>query len=352
MKTRDKTTANKIKTPEDESTADKIKMPEGKTSTADKIKTPEGKTSDVNNIKTPEGKTSAANNIKTPDGKTSDVDLKTIDEKSDASDNAASGNKNTAASVKKVCGIALNVGLWLILAVSLLLMLFSVFATISGGRRTLLGIGLYQIVSGSMQPEIMVGDVVVAKNAGIEDLKAGDNVVFVYGDILVVHKVQEIHSGYIVTKGVANTSTERVAAADIVGKQAFVIPKLGYALDFLRSGFGFALIIALPLGGIIIWQTVTLGKRLSEYRKQQALSKEEQAEQQTLIKEEIASLKLRLEKQSQQDESDSGAELFGADTESGGRLDGASKKIGSKTGGKQTQNGETGKENTLKDKQG
>lgn len=192
--------------------------------------------------------------------------------------------------VRKVLSVALNVVLWATLAVALALMLFSVFANLSGGRKTLFNIGFYQIVSGSMEPEIKVGDVVIAKNAGIDDLKTGDNAVFVYGDKLVTHKVVEIHDGYIITKGVANTATERVAAADIVARQIFLLPRFGYAIDFMRSGWGFILIIALPLTGIIIWQSVTLSKRLKEYKAERAA---ETAEGEN-IKAEIAVLKARL----------------------------------------------------------
>lgn len=198
----------------------------------------------------------------------------------------------TRKTVKKIFSAALNAVLWATLIFAVLLMLLAVFQNLSGSRRSLFGVGLYQIVSGSMEPEINVGDVVVAKNCTIDSLSVGDNVVFIYGDKLVTHKVQQVGDGFIVTKGVANTATERVAASDIVARQLFVLPKLGYVLDFLRSGFGFILIIALPLGGIIVWQSVTLAKRLKEYREKEKTDAAAQAaEQSEKLQKEIQALK-------------------------------------------------------------
>lgn len=133
------------------------------------------------------------------------------------------------------------------------------------------GIGFYQIISGSMEPELMIGDLIIAKKTPASELKVGDNIVFIYANKIVTHKVQELPgNGKIVTKGVANSSSETIDESDVIAKQILHIPNLGKVLDFARGPMGFVVVIALPLGALIIYQTISLGKRLKEYRKEAA----------------------------------------------------------------------------------
>lgn len=177
---------------------------------------------------------------------------------------------------------------------TLLTLTFAVFVVVTlvfalvvrfRGGSGVFGYGFYQIVSGSMEPEIAVGDVVVAKKASIDLVEPGDNVVFRYQGKLVTHKLVKKEGGMLTTQGLANHVTETFPASDLVAVQVGLLPKFGYVLDFIRTPYGFVLLIAVPLGGVLVWQTVSLTKQLRAAKNADR----------TAVEDEIKALKNRLE---------------------------------------------------------
>ena len=111
------------------------------------------------------------------------------------------------------------------------------------------------VMSGSMQPTIGTGDVVVARQTSPMDVRVGDIVTFRdpwNDERLITHRVREMHVGdglvMFVTKGDANTGTERwvVPTDGTIGRVAFHVPKLGYLMVWIRSTIGLLLVIVLP----------------------------------------------------------------------------------------------------------
>ncbi len=98
-----------------------------------------------------------------------------------------------------------------------------------------LGIKTYVIVSGSMKPNINIGDVVVVKNIkNKEDLKVGDVISFRKGQSVITHRITNIQYDEnqtikITTKGDNNNIEDNgeVSYDDIEGKVIKAIPKLG-----------------------------------------------------------------------------------------------------------------------------
>jgi signal peptidase I len=84
------------------------------------------------------------------------------------------------------------------------------------------------VKSRSMYPTLDVGDIVIVK--GSKDYIVGDIIVFRYGKEIVVHRVFNITSGGIVTKGDANEKPDPwiISYDDIYGKVIAVIPRIGY----------------------------------------------------------------------------------------------------------------------------
>ena len=52
-----------------------------------------------------------------------------------------------------------------------------------------LGIKTYVIISGSMRPEIEIGDIVVAKNVSEDELNVGDIICFRQGQSVITHRI-------------------------------------------------------------------------------------------------------------------------------------------------------------------
>ena len=106
------------------------------------------------------------------------------------------------------------------------------------------GLGVHDIVSGSMEPEIPVGSIVYSETVRFEDLKVSDVVVFqVQGaDTAITHRIVHVdtRNRQLITKGDANAVEDLrpVDAADVLGVVRFHIPYLGYAAPVISSPAG------------------------------------------------------------------------------------------------------------------
>lgn len=114
------------------------------------------------------------------------------------------------------------------------------------------GTGFGVVLSGSMEPALSVGDLIIVRPAGTYGV--GDIVVYQTGDSLVVHRVVETGDGYIVTRGDANnTDDDPVSTESIKGRVVLAIPHLGDVLNFLRTGPGIVLVVGLLI--FLIWRS-------------------------------------------------------------------------------------------------
>lgn len=99
------------------------------------------------------------------------------------------------------------------------------------------------VVSGSMEPGIPVGSLVVVKEVEPESLKAGDVISYrMSGDTMVTHRIAEIdtQNGQVITKGDANEAADAnpVAFSDVVGRKLFHVPFLGYLSIYIKTPLG------------------------------------------------------------------------------------------------------------------
>ncbi len=114
------------------------------------------------------------------------------------------------------------------------------------------------VLSGSMEPGIKVGSVVVVKPS--ENYKIGD--VITFGEISKIktpttHRIYEIKmqgsQPVYITKGDANDAPDQreITGKEIIGKVLFSVPYAGYVVDTAKKPYGFALIIIVPATLII-----------------------------------------------------------------------------------------------------
>lgn len=122
---------------------------------------------------------------------------------------------------------------------------------------TILGFTGVTVVSGSMKPQINVGDYVIIKRAKKEDIQKGTIITFKQNSVLVTHRVERVVSeGLYSTKGDANNTvdSEFVKFEDVVGTSTLVVPKLGNVLLWLRTLPGIiSILITILL--FILWPT-------------------------------------------------------------------------------------------------
>ncbi|MFC1847275.1 signal peptidase I [Chloroflexota bacterium] len=114
------------------------------------------------------------------------------------------------------------------------------------------------VLSGSMEPELKVGSLVVTRPVEPEDIEVGDIITFrpvSVGESLVTHRVVGIgqsSSLYFETKGDANNQPDplTVPAQNLVGNIYFHASYWGYLTEFLKTPFGYLFGVVIP--GIII----------------------------------------------------------------------------------------------------
>lgn len=122
------------------------------------------------------------------------------------------------------------------------------------------------VMSGSMEPTIGTGDVVVARQTAPMDVRVGDIVTFrdpLNHDRLITHRVREMHvkgdDVVFTTRGDANTGEEHwaVPKTGTIGRVAYHVPRLGYFMVWFHSRYGLILLIVLPsllLGASELWR--------------------------------------------------------------------------------------------------
>ncbi|QDP97954.1 signal peptidase I [Microlunatus elymi] len=100
------------------------------------------------------------------------------------------------------------------------------------------------VLSGSMQPRLPVGSVVVNKPADVATLQRGDIVTYAIGDTLITHRIVAIKQSsdgpVFTTRGDANNAddTAPVHAAQLRGRLWYDVPYIGTVRNFVLSKAG------------------------------------------------------------------------------------------------------------------
>jgi len=135
---------------------------------------------------------------------------------------------------------------------------------------SLWGDTLYEpVYTGSMEPAIPVGSIVVIKPANPNTLKVGDIICFKIeseSSTTVTHRIINITDEGFITKGDANEDPDQwiVKKENIIGKVIAVIPYLGYLSHFVRTPVGFTLLIIIPATLLIILEIKNIIKETKQ----------------------------------------------------------------------------------------
>ena len=118
----------------------------------------------------------------------------------------------------------------------------------------LVGIQLFTVLSGSMEPTYHVGSLIYVKPVDYKELKVGDPITFMLNETTVAtHRIVEVvpdESDPQVlrfrTKGDANDAVDGglVHYKNVIGKPIFTVPGLGYAVDYIQNPPGTYVAIA------------------------------------------------------------------------------------------------------------
>lgn len=148
----------------------------------------------------------------------------------------------------------------MILAVCLCLLVF--VQIMNRGYASFFGFSFFRVVTGSMEPTIPVGALILTREVPIDTLEIGDVVSFASKDAymrgsIITHRVVEIETSsagqvFLTTRGDANSVSDvyRVDGDNLVGKVIWISGEdniFARILRFLSGGAGFFTCIALPV---------------------------------------------------------------------------------------------------------
>ena len=110
---------------------------------------------------------------------------------------------------------------------------------------------MYLVRSGSMKPEINVGDMIITGPVGGSlngQVNPGVVVTYERGEELVTHRVLSVSGDRLVTKGdaVEDTDASPVTLSSVSGVYLFKIPQAGYLSDFMQTKVGWLSMIIIP----------------------------------------------------------------------------------------------------------
>ena len=142
--------------------------------------------------------------------------------------------------------------IWNVFTTVLIALIVLVAVMLAGVR--LVGLKVYTVLSGSMEPTYHTGSIIYVKKVDYIDLKAGDPITFMMDENTVVtHRITEVlpdESDPAVlrfrTKGDANNVEDGtpVHYKNIIGMPVFSIPYMGYIVDYVQRPPGIYLAIA------------------------------------------------------------------------------------------------------------
>ena len=140
-----------------------------------------------------------------------------------------------------------------------------------------LGYKPFIVLSGSMEPSIMTGDMVFVKETDPDSLKVGDVIAYKSGSAVVTHRIVEVKSENgetrYVTQGDANNAADQslVKPADVEGIYQRRVAGAGNLAMFMQTTTGMILCVVCPLVLFVLWDVI---RRQLESRKEVSRTKE------------------------------------------------------------------------------
>ena len=119
-----------------------------------------------------------------------------------------------------------------------------------------MGYEIYNVISGSMEPEIPVGSIAYVKPVDPVTIEEGDIILYVTEGAEILHRVVSNHKleGYLITKGDANEEEDikEVRYASVRGLVEKHYPVVGQMMMILANTLGKVLLLCLALCGVLL----------------------------------------------------------------------------------------------------
>ena len=135
-----------------------------------------------------------------------------------------------------------------------------------------------------MEPELMVGDVIISKEYKGEELKEGDIITYLgkEGDVagkLITHEIVRFETingvEYIITQGINGGSEDpKIVYSDVRSIFMYKTKVIGPIYRIVNTPIGFMILIILPIASIVISEVRNLTKEIKELKEEEKKEKE------------------------------------------------------------------------------
>ncbi len=175
--------------------------------------------------------------------------------------------RNPATGASVLCGI---------LGTSMLIIVILSCLPLTVPR--LFGYEIFNVMTGSMEPEIPVGSVVFVQRIQPVEIKKMDVIAYRSGESVVIHRAMENYlvEGLIATKGDANAEMDmyQVPYDSVIGRVVRHYPKAGQLMLIYTSRIGKILLLCFAASGAL-FNLLSSRLRKEEAEKQMLLERDE-----------------------------------------------------------------------------
>ena len=188
----------------------------------------------------------------------------------------AKSKKKPEGKIKKTFIIIKNILFAIVMVVLVGLIVITMISRINGGTPSVFGFALYRVSSGSMQPALQVGDIILSSECDPMELKQGDIITYdgTVGEFAgkrVTHRVvgepyynENDGRYYLVTKGDDNPVDDTpILTTQVTGKYLGKVEFMKWIYDVFVTPWGLLILIALIIiaffNEIIIFVKALLG---------------------------------------------------------------------------------------------
>ena len=146
-----------------------------------------------------------------------------------------------------------------------ILIFFILLNILSMNNKSLFGFRIYRVISGSMQPALQIGDVIIIKKAN--NYAEKEIITYDNGLTTITHRIKSINGDEIITEGDANDAPDKPITKDrILGKYFFRISTFS-VFSIMLTGKTVYLIMVLVLFAILLFAISDRVIRNIEYRR-------------------------------------------------------------------------------------
>ena len=174
-----------------------------------------------------------------------------------------------------------------LLITSICLCLFVFVQVVNRGYVSIFGYSFFRVYTGSMEPSIPVGSLILTKETDIEDIEINDIVSFyskekyMQGKI-ITHKIIRVTGegadAVVVTQGVANPEPDpAIHASDVMAVMQYKTHVIDKVYGVISTTPGFICLVLVPMMAMIVFEIVDLAKEIHKAKEEEGGKENDEA---------------------------------------------------------------------------